>query len=173
MMEFLALFILTVSVLIGFIAIFFTSFGTFIVFVGCLIYSAMTGFSVLTLKYLFILFILYALGEIMEYIFIIAGAKKFGASNKAVIGAIIGGVVGALLGAGVFGIGLIFGTFFGIFIGAFSVELLTQKDLKRSLKAGTGGVLGRIGSIAAKLVIVLIMLTIITVRVINYSSFLK
>jgi uncharacterized protein YqgC (DUF456 family) len=172
-MEFLALFILILSAMTGFIAIFFTTFGTLIIFTGCLIYAAMTGFSVLTLKYLFILFVLYALGEIMEYFFIIAGAKKFGASNKAVIGAIIGGIVGALLGAGILGIGLIIGTFFGIFIGAFSVELLTQKDLIKSIKAGTGGVLGRIGSIAAKLVIVLIMLTIITVRIIHYSSFLK
>lgn len=169
-MEFLALFILIISVIVGIIAVFFTTFGTMIVFAGCLVYAAMTGFSVLTLKTIVILFLLYALGEILEYVFIIAGAKKLGASNWAVFGAIAGGIIGAVLGAGVFGIGLIFGTFLGIFLGAFFVELFVQKDLIKSLKAGTGGVIGRVGSIAAKLVIVLIMLAIIVTRIISYSS---
>ncbi|MFH1355354.1 MAG: DUF456 domain-containing protein [Candidatus Omnitrophota bacterium] len=170
-MELLALVILTVSILVGFLAIFFTTFGTLIIIIGSLLYSAMTDFSVLTIKNLVILLILYLCGEVLEYAFIIIGAKKFGASNAAVVGALIGGIIGAVLGAGILGVGLILGTFLGIFLGAFLVEWSIHKDTVKSLKAGAGGVLGRIGSIIAKVIIALIMLTIICLKVFSLHSF--
>ena len=95
-MEILALVILIISALIGFGAIFFTTFGTLIIFIGTLLYSLLTGFSILSVKTIAVLFILYLLGEGAEYLFVIIGAKKFGASNGAVIGALIGGVIGAM-----------------------------------------------------------------------------
>jgi len=121
----------------------------------------MTGMEVVSIKYLILLLTLYLCGEVLEYVFIIVGAKKFGASNAAVVGAIIGGLLGAIFGVAFLGIGVILGTFLGIFLGAFLVELFIQKDLVKSLKAGTGGVLGRLGSIVAKLVIAIAMFTII------------
>ena len=166
-MEILALSILVLLSLIGFAAIFFTTFGTLIILIGAILYALMTGFSVLSIKALAVLATLYFIGEVLEYILIITGAKKLGASNAAVVGAIIGGIIGAILGAGFFGIGLILGTFLGIFGGAFLVELILQKDLVKSLKAGAGGVLGRMGSIVAKLIIAIIMLTIMVPRVIG------
>ncbi|MBL7081590.1 MAG: DUF456 domain-containing protein [Candidatus Omnitrophica bacterium] len=166
-MELLALVILVISILAGFVAIFFTTFGTLIIMIGSLVYAAMTNFSILTIKHLIFLFTFYLCGEVLEYALIIIGAKKFGASNPAVIGALIGGILGAIIGAGFFGIGLILGAFLGIFLGAFLVELILQKDLVKSLKAGTGGVLGRAGSIIAKLLIAIVMLTIIISRVIS------
>ncbi|NQT47134.1 MAG: DUF456 domain-containing protein [Candidatus Omnitrophica bacterium] len=166
-MEILALSILVLFSLIGFAAIFFTTFGTLIILIGAILYALMTGFSVLSIKALAVLATLYFVGEVLEYILIITGAKKLGASNAAVVGAIIGGIIGALLGVGFFGIGLILGTFLGIFGGAFLVELILQKDLVKSLKAGAGGVLGRMGSIIAKIVIAIIMLSIMVPRVIG------
>ena len=168
-MEFLALVILLVSIVTGFTAIFFTTFGSLIITAGAVIYAAMTEFSVLTLKHLVILLTLYLCGEIVEYVCIIIGAKKFGASNAAVAGAIIGGILGAIAGVGFLGVGLILGAFLGIFLGAFLVELFIQKDLIKSLRAGAGGVLGRFGSIIAKLLIAIVMLIIIISRVISYS----
>lgn len=170
-MELLALIILAISIIIGFIAIFFTTFGTLIIMIGSLIYAVMTEFSILTIKHLVFLFTLYLFGEVLEYVLIIIGAKKFGASNQAVVGALIGGIIGAILGAGILGVGLILGTFLGIFLGAFIVEWSIHKDTIRSLKAGTGGVLGRLGSIIAKLLIAIVMLSIIVFRVINQPSF--
>ena len=166
-MEVLALLILVLSSLIGFAAIFFTTFGTLIILAGAILYAAMTGFSVLSIKSLVVLATLYFIGEVLEYILVITGAKKLGASNAAVAGAVIGGILGAILGAGFFGIGLILGTFLGIFGGAFLVELILQKDLVKSLKAGAGGVLGRMGSVIAKLIIAIIMLSIMAPRVIG------
>ncbi|MFH1414457.1 MAG: DUF456 domain-containing protein [Candidatus Omnitrophota bacterium] len=170
-MELLALVILTISILVGFLAIFFTTFGTLIIIIGSLLYSAMTDFSILTIKNLVILLTLYLCGEVLEYVFIIIGAKKFGASNAAVVGALIGGIIGAVLGAGILGVGLILGTFLGIFLGAFLVEWSIHKNTIKSLKAGAGGVLGRLGSIIAKVIIALVMLTIICLKVFNLHSF--
>lgn len=167
-MEILALVILILFSLIGFAAIFFTTFGTLIILAGSILYALLTGFSIISLKTLLVLLTLYVCGEVFEYLFIIIGAKKFGASNSAVVGAVIGGIAGAVLGVGFFGIGIVLGTFLGIFLGAFLVELILQRDLIKSLKAGTGGVLGRIGSIIAKVIIAVIMFAIIASKITHY-----
>ena len=165
-MEVVALVLLILFSLVGFAAIFFTTFGTLIILIGSILYALLTGFYLITLKTLLILLTLYFCGEVLEYALIIVGAKKFGASNAATAGAIIGGILGAILGVAFFGVGLILGTFFGIFLGAFLVELLIQKDLVRSLKSGAGSVLGRFGSIVVKIIIAIIMLTIMTSSII-------
>ena len=170
-MEVLALTILILSGIIGLIAIFFTTFGTLIILIGALAYAFMTNFSVLTLKQLIIIFILYLVGEVLEYLFIIMGAKKLGASNAAAVGALIGGILGAVMGAASLGVGLIPGTFLGIFLGAFFVEFFIQGDLVRSLKAGTGGILGRVGSIIVKLMLAVFMLTIVALSIFKYHNF--
>jgi len=160
-MEMFAISILVIFSLLGFAAIFFTTFGTLIILLGSLFYAFLTDFMLIDIKTLIILLTLYLCGEVIEYIFVILGAKKFGASNIAAIGALIGGILGALIGGVMFGLGLIPSTFLGIFLGAFLVELTIHKDLVKSLKAGIGGVLGRIGSIAAKVILALIMFYII------------
>lgn len=168
-METLALVILSLATVIGFIAIFFTTFGTLIIMLGSVAYAFMMGFEVLTIRDLLILLTLYFCGEVSEYVFIIVGAKKLGASNAAVVGALVGAIIGAVFGTAFFGVGLILGTFLGLFLGAFIVELIIQKDLVKSLKAGTGGVLGRIGATITKVIIAAIMIAIIITRVITYT----
>lgn len=166
-MEIFALAMLLLFSVVGFAAIFFTTFGTFIIILGALIYSFMTGWAVLDLKILAILLTLYFCGEVLEYLFVIVGAKRFGASNAATAGAIIGGIVGALAGVALLGVGIVIGTFLGIFLGAFLVEYTIHKDLLKSLKAGAGGVIGRLGSIAAKVVLAAIMFFIIVSRILD------
>jgi len=166
-MEILALSLLIIFSLVGFAAIFFTTFGTLIILVGAFLYTFLTQFSVLSVKTMVVLLTLYLSGEVLEYVLIIVGAKKLGASNAAVVGALVGGILGAILGVGFFGIGLLLGTFCGIFLGAFLVEWILQKDLVKSLKAGMGGLLGRVGSIIAKVVIATIMLAIILSHIVS------
>ena len=160
-METLALVILLICSILGFGAIFFTTFGTLIILIGSLFYALMTNFSILNMQALVILLMLYLIGEISEYLFIIAGAKKLGASNLAVAGAFIGGIVGAALGALFFGIGLFLSTLLGVFLGAFVVEFTMQKDLVKSAKAALGGTVGRILSIGAKVMIAIAMFFVI------------
>ena len=166
-MEILALAILILFSLIGFTAIFFTTFGTMIILIGSVLYTLITDFSVLSVKTLLILLTLYLFGEVLEYVLVIVGSKKFGASNAAVAGAIIGGILGAVIGAAFFGIGLILGTFLGIFLGAFLVDLVIYKDIVKSLKSGAGGVLGRAGSIFAKVIIAIAMFAIMASAIIR------
>jgi hypothetical protein len=168
-MEIAALIILILSSLIGFAAIFFTTFGTLIIMIGAVVYTLMTGFTVLKLDTIIALLTLYLCGEVFEYLFIILGAKKFGASNAAVGGAIVGGILGALIGSLSLGIGLIMGTFLGIFLGAFIVEYILLKDTMRSLKAAAGSVLGRVAAIAAKVVIACAMLAIMIINILRQN----
>ncbi len=164
-MQTLALAIVAIFSLAGLAAIFFTTFGTLIILIGAVLYALLTSFTIITPKTLTALLVLYVIGETFEYLFIILGAKKFGASNKAIVGALAGGIVGAIAGTAFFGIGLIVGTFAGIFLGAFLVEVASKRDIVQSLKAGAGGVLGRIGSIAAKVIIAAFMLYIMFRRI--------
>ena len=160
-MEYLALTILIIANIVGFAANFFTSIGTLIMFVGSFLYAWMTDFVVLDFKDILILFLLYIACETVEFFLTFWGAKKFGASNKAAIGAMVGGVIGAIVGSIGLGIGIVVGTFTGIFLGALIVELIIYKDFKRSLKAGAGGVIGRVGSIAVKVIVAVAMVGII------------
>jgi len=160
-MEVFALVILIAFFVVGFIALFFTTFGTFIMLLGAILYALLTNFSIISFKALIVLLILYLFGEVLEYLFIILGAKKLGASNPAIFGALAGGILGAVFGVSFLGLGAILGTILGIFLGAFLVELIIQRSLIKSLKAGAGGVLGRVGSIVAKVLIAIAMLGIL------------
>lgn len=164
-MEIAALIILIIFSLAGFAGIFFTPVGTFIILAGSIIYAILTGFDIITVRCLIILLLLCICGEALEYAAVIIATKKFGGSNKAALGALIGGIIGAMLGAAFLGIGVILGTFLGIFLGIFLSEVITKKGVVESLKASTGGIIGRFGAIFAKVVIAIIMLIIIGVRV--------
>ena len=78
----------------------------------------------------------------------IFGAKKFGASKRAVIGALIGLVIGIFLGFP----GIIFGPFIGAVVG----ELSAQKDLKQATRAGVGATIGLVLGAAIKLALTMI-----------------
>ena len=160
-MELLGIWILILFLLIGFIGVFFGIFGTFIILASTAVYALATQLGVIGIKFLLLILILYLLGEVLEYAMVIIGAKKFGASNKAVAGAVVGGILGAALGTLSLGIGLIPATFLGLFLGAFLVEYLSQGDLVKSLKAGAGGVFGRVGAVLCKVIIAVIMIILI------------
>lgn len=161
-MELVGIWILLLFLFIGFIGVFFGIFGTLIILISTAVYSAGTKFETVSLKFLLLLLFLYLLGEVLEYVMVIIGAKKFGASNKAIAGAIVGGIIGGIIGAmGTAGIGLIPATFLGLFLGAFLVEYLIQRDLIKSLKAGAGGIFGRVGAVMSKVAIAIIMIVLI------------
>ncbi|MBN2484192.1 MAG: DUF456 domain-containing protein [Candidatus Omnitrophica bacterium] len=169
MIEIIALTLLVLSSVAGFICIFFTNFGTLIIFLGSILYALATRFSVIGIQTLAILLVCYVIGEIIEYAGVIIGAKKFGASSRAIVGALIGGFIGGFLGVFLLGIGIFLGTFLGIFCGAFLTELIVHRDWRRSLKSGAGGVVGRLIAISGKVVIALFMLFFIANSLIFYS----
>ncbi|MGI9533743.1 MAG: DUF456 family protein [Thermodesulfobacteriota bacterium] len=117
---------------------------------------------------LFILLAMSLLGEAIEFLLGIIGAKKYETSNKAIAGSIIFGIIGAILGAPFFfGIGSVIGAFAGAFAGAVIVEILLGKSLNQSVTAGWGTLLGRVGGSFSKIFIGIIMV------VITLTSFFK
>lgn len=80
------------------------------------------------------------------------GAKRFGASRRAVIGATLGAIVGIFFG--------IPGILLGPFMGAVLGELSNHPNLKVAGLAGIGATLGLILGVAAKLTLAFAMLGI-------------
>ena len=153
--------------IVGFIAIFLTSSGTWLIALGALIFAFMTHFSIFDFWTLAFVLILYAAGEILEYVALVIGAKKFGASNRAIVGALLGGVFGAVLGVSFLGVGIIPGTILGIFLGALLLEYTRRRDWNQAMKAGVGSVLGRMGSIAAKVGIALMIYAVMAFKIVQ------
>ncbi|MBD3296818.1 MAG: DUF456 family protein [Candidatus Omnitrophica bacterium] len=165
MIDILALIVLFLFTVTGFIGIFFTTFGTLIIYIGIIIYAALTGFTVLNPRTLLLLGVLYGVGEAAEYLTAVAGVKRSGATNAAVAGALIGGVAGAAAGALLLGVGVVPGALAGIFLGAFLAEFARKRDWAGSVKAGMGGVLGRLTAVIVKVIIAVIMTVMVLSRI--------
>jgi hypothetical protein len=80
------------------------------------------------------------------------GAKKFGASRLAVVGALLGAVAGLFLG--------IAGILLGPFVGAAAGELVARRDLLQAGRAGFGTWLGLVVGGAVKIAIAFSMLAV-------------
>jgi uncharacterized protein len=131
--------------------------GAPLIFAGLVIAAWAEDFHYAGLWTVVILAILTLLTLAVDFWATIFGAKKFGASKRAVIGALIGLVVGIFLGFP----GIIFGPFIGAVVG----ELSAQKDLKQATRAGIGATIGLVLGAAIKLALALTMIGVfLTVR---------
>ena len=83
------------------------------------------------------------------------GAKRFGASPRAVTGALIGGVVGLFFGLP----GVLLGPFAGAVIG----ELSVRSDLNAATRAGFGAALGLLVAAVAKIALAFTMIGVFLV----------
>jgi hypothetical protein len=84
------------------------------------------------------------------------GAKKFGASKRAIVGAVAGAIVGVFLGFP--------GVLFGPFIGAVTGELSAQRGLEAAARAGLGATIGLVLGVALKLALALSMIGVFAVE---------
>lgn len=83
------------------------------------------------------------------------GARRFGASRRAVIGAVLGAIVGLFFGLP--------GVLLGPFLGAMLGELSHQRGLGAASRAGIGATLGLVVGVAAKLALGVSMLGLFVV----------
>jgi uncharacterized protein len=83
------------------------------------------------------------------------GAKRFGASKLAVVGAVIGVIFGIFLGFP--------GVLFGPFIGAVVGELLARKGLRDAARAGIGATIGLVLGAALKIALAFTMIGVFIV----------
>jgi uncharacterized protein YqgC (DUF456 family) len=129
--------------------------GAPLLFVGLLIAAWAEDFHYVGFWTLVTLGILAALTYGVDLWATIFGAKKFGASKRAVIGAVIGSMAGIFLG--------IPGVLFGPFIGAVIGELLSRQDLHAATRAGVGATIGLVLGAALKLALALAMIGVFVV----------
>ena len=108
-----------------------------------------------------VVFVLATIAEVVELLAGSAGAKKAGASKRAMIAAVIGALIGGLFLTALIPIpivGTIIGVCLGAALGAGIVELMIEPDLMHSLRVGTGAFKGRLVGILSKLLIGIVML---------------
>jgi uncharacterized protein YqgC (DUF456 family) len=129
--------------------------GAPLVFAGLLLAAWAEEFAYVGMWTLVALAVLALLTYGVDFWATMFGAKKFGASKRAVVGALIGAFVGVFLGFP--------GVLFGPFIGAVVGELLAQRSLKTATRAGFGATIGLVLGTALKLALALSMIGVFLV----------
>ena len=126
--------------------------GAPILFAGLVTAAWADDFAYAGVKTLMVLGIMAVLMYVLDFLASAFGAKHFGASRLAVIGATIGAIVGLFFG--------IPGILLGPFVGAVLGELFNRPNLRAAGMAGIGATVGLILGIAAKLSLAFAMLGI-------------
>jgi hypothetical protein len=99
-------------------------------------------------------------GEALEFLAGVAGAKRGGATRRGMIGSLIGGIIGVFAFAGLFSIipfvGTVFGAFFGALLGTFLGALAGEYSaiegtMRGSVKPAFGATVGRVVGTASKM----------------------
>ncbi len=129
--------------------------GAPLLFAGLLLAAWADNFAYVGWGTLVILGVLALLTYVVDFAATAFGAKRFGASKRAIIGAAIGGLVGLFFGLP----GVLLGPFAGAVIG----ELSAQRGLHDAARAGIGATIGLALGAAAKLALAFSMLGIFAV----------
>jgi uncharacterized protein len=135
--------ILTVTGLAGMVLPFLP--GAPVLFLGLLCGAWAEDFRYIGLWTLLLLGCMAGLTYLVDFAATILGAKGFGGSRRAMVGAALGGVVGIFFG--------IPGILLGPFAGAILGELSLQRSLNHASRAGFGTVVGMAVGMAGKLAI--------------------
>jgi len=129
--------------------------GAPILFAGLFVAAWAEGFEYVGTGTLIVMGIMALLMYVLDFLASAFGAKRFGASNRAIIGAALGAIVGIFFG--------IPGILQGPFIGAVLGELAAQSDLRTAGRAGIGATVGLALGAAAKLALAFTMVGIFVV----------
>ena len=128
--------------------------GAPLLFVGLWLAARAEGFEYVGRVPLILIGIMAALTYVVDFLASAFGAKRFGASRRAIVGAAIGAVVGLFIGL----TGIVIAPFIGPFIGAVIGELSAQRNIEEAGRAGIGATLGLVLGVAAKLTLGFAML---------------
>jgi hypothetical protein len=126
--------------------------GAPLVFAGLFVAAWAEGFAYVGWPWLLLLAAIAALTFAVDFAATALGAKRFGASPRAVLGAVLGGVAGLFFGP----LGLVLGPF----LGAVLAELSLRKDIQAAQRAGVGATLGFLLGGVAKLALACLMIGI-------------
>jgi len=126
--------------------------GVILVFAGMALGAWIDQFTRIPVWVLVILGVLTVITWTLDYLAAALGAKRVGASGRAIVGAAIGTLLGVFTGLW----GLIFMPLVGAAIGEYSA----QRDLRRAGKVGVATWIGLLLGTAAKVAIVFTMIAI-------------
>jgi uncharacterized protein YqgC (DUF456 family) len=129
--------------------------GVVLIFSGLLLAAWAEDFQYIGAKTLAALGMLTVLAWSLDLAAGALGAKRFGASRQAIVGAGIGALVGLFFALP--------GMLLGPFLGAVAGELLARRDLEQAGRAGVGAWIGLVLGIAAKLALSLSMIVVFLV----------
>jgi hypothetical protein len=151
----LAVYVLVTALLIAGLAGSLLPFlpGTPLILAAALVHALATDFNPIGAGRLLVLAGLTALAYALDYIAGAVGAKKFGGSVWAVVGALVGAVVGLFFGPP--------GLLIGPVIGAVAGELLKSGDVEHSLKAGFGALVGMVVALLARFALAFTMVGLV------------
>lgn len=167
-MDYVIFFLFLLVSIFGLISHVFGLPGNFIILGASILLAWYGGFHDISVTVLIVLIALALVGELIEFVLGIYGAKKYKSSNKAIVGSIVFGIAGAVLGLPFFlGIGAVIGAFIGAFVGAFIVDLFIQKNVDSAVKSGWGAFLGRVGGSISKAALGMAMIVITVVSVVR------
>jgi uncharacterized protein len=126
--------------------------GPPLIVAGALVYAFATNWTPIGIGRLIILGVLAVLAYVLSHVAGALGAKRFGGSWWAVVGALVGAVVG------VFFVPL--GLLFGPVIGAIAGEFLCSGNLEGSTRSGIGALVGLAAGIVANLGLAIVMVAL-------------
>ena len=124
--------------------------GIPMIFGGIWLVAAVDGYRHLGLWWLLIIGALGTLGVVVDFVAGTLGAKRVGASQRALWGAAVGTLLGMFFG--------IPGLLFGPFLGALAGELASGTSVLRSAHVGIGTWLGLLFGTLVKLVLSFVMI---------------
>ena len=151
MIEILLWIAVVALVLVGIAGVVFPALpGTPFVFLGLLLAAYIENFARVGWPTLIILGVLTLLATGVDFFASAVGAKRVGASPRAIWGAAIGAIVGIAFG--------IPGLILGPLIGAAAGEYITRKDLLQAGKVGVGTLIGILIGVAMKIALIFTML---------------
>lgn len=129
--------------------------GAPLLFAGFLLAAWAENFAYVGAGTLTALGILAALTYALDFAATAFGAKRFGASPRAAMGAALGTLLGLPFG--------LLGVIVGPFIGAFVAEMNAQRGVRAAGRAGAGAAIGLALGAAAKLALGFVMLGIFVI----------
>lgn len=110
-----------------------------------LLFAIVEKFERVDTRFLWITLFVMIAAEAADHLGRAWGARRFGASKAGAWGAVIGTIVGLFF----LPLGLILGPFLGVAV----AELISGRTTTESIRAGWGGLIGALGSMAVKLMV--------------------
>jgi len=126
--------------------------GAPLIFAGLFLAAWVENFAYVGAGTLVVLALLAAATFVVDFLATAVGARRFGASPRAALGAALGGLIGIFFGLP--------GLVVGPFLGAVAGELTARRSLGEAGRAGVGATIGLAVGLAARMALAFSMLAV-------------